>query len=105
VSRKIEVSVNGSTIPVDSSATVLEAALERGFFVPHLCHHPDLEPAGVCRLCLVDVDGRLVTACNTQVTPGAEIRTDTEAVKETRLGATTASCTGSRASWAWTRRA
>jgi formate dehydrogenase alpha subunit len=87
VSQKVEVSVNGSTVAVDSSATVLEAALEQGLFIPHLCHHEDLEPAGVCRLCLVEVDGRLVTACNTPVTRGAEIRTDAEAVKETRLGA------------------
>ncbi len=87
MSQKIEVSIDGSTIAVDSSATVLEAALEHGLFIPHLCHDPDLEPAGVCRLCLVEVDGRLVTGCNTPVTEGAEIRTDTEAVKETRLGA------------------
>ena len=87
MSQKIEISIDGSTIAVDSSATVLEAALEHGLFIPHLCHDPDLEPAGVCRLCLVEVDGRLVTACNTPVTEGAEIRTDTDAVKETRLGA------------------
>jgi len=87
MSQKIEISIDGSTVAVDSSATVLEAALEHDLFIPHLCHDPDLEPAGVCRLCLVEVDGRLVTACNTPVTEGAEIRIDTEAVKETRLGA------------------
>jgi formate dehydrogenase major subunit len=87
VSQKLEVSIDGASVAVDSSATVLEAALEHDLFIPHLCHDPDLEPAGVCRLCLVEVDGRLVTACNTPVSEGAEIRTDTEAVKETRLGA------------------
>jgi formate dehydrogenase alpha subunit len=87
MSQKIEVSIDGSTVAVDASATVLEAALEQELFIPHLCHDPDLEPAGVCRLCLVEVDGRMVTACNTPVTGGAEIRTDTEEVKETRLGA------------------
>ena len=66
---------------------MLEVAQEHDLFIPHLCHNPDLEPAGVCRLCLVEVDGRLVTACNTPVTGGAEIRTDTDEVKETRLGA------------------
>ena len=84
---KVQVSIDGTTVAVDPSATVLEAALEHGVFIPHLCHHPDLKPAGVCRLCLVEVDGRLLTACNTPVTEGASIRTDTEAVKETRLGA------------------
>jgi len=85
--RKVEISIDGSTVQVDPSSTVLEAALEHGVFIPHLCHDPDLKPAGVCRLCLVEVDGRLLTACNTPVTEGAEIRTDTDAVKETRRGA------------------
>jgi formate dehydrogenase alpha subunit len=85
--RKIELSINGSTVAVDPSATVLEAAQEHGLFIPHLCHDPDLEPAGVCRLCLVEVDGRMVTACNTPVAAAAQIRTDTDEVKETRLGA------------------
>jgi len=85
--RKIELSIDGSTVAVDPSSTVLEAALEHGVFLPHLCHDPDLEPAGVCRLCMVEVDGRLLTACNTPVTEGADIRTGTDAVKETRLGA------------------
>jgi formate dehydrogenase alpha subunit len=85
--RQIQVSLDGSTVAVDPSSTVLEAALQHGVFIPHLCHDPDLKPAGVCRLCLVEVDGRLLTACNTPVTEGARIRTDTDAVKETRLGA------------------
>jgi len=87
VSSTIEINLDGTPIPVDPSTTVLEAALAHGTFLPHLCHHPDLRPAGVCRLCLVEMDGRLVTACNTPVRAGAEIRTDTDAVKETRLGA------------------
>ncbi len=85
--RKVEVSIDGSTVLVDPSSTVLEAALEHGVFIPHLCHDPDLKPTGVCRLCMVEVDGRLLTACNTPVVAGALIRTDTDAVKETRLGA------------------
>ena len=85
--RKVEVSIDGSTVLADPSSTVLEAALEHGVFIPHLCHDPDLTPAGICRLCLVEVDGRMMTACNTPVTEGARVRTDTRAVKETRIGA------------------
>ena len=36
MSQKIEISIDGSTVAVDSSATVLEAALEHGHFIPHL---------------------------------------------------------------------
>ena len=85
--RKVRVTIDGRTVDVDPSATVLEAALSHDVFIPHLCHHPDLKPAGVCRLCLVDVDGRMVTACNTPVTDGAAIRTGTDEVRKTVLGA------------------
>ena len=39
-------------IPLKSSAgkTILEAAIDNGFYIPNLCHHPDLNPVGVCRL-------------------------------------------------------
>ncbi|MAE66789.1 MAG: formate dehydrogenase subunit alpha [Phycisphaeraceae bacterium] len=87
MTRKIAISVDGNTLAVDPSATVLEAALAHGVFIPHLCHDPDLTPAGVCRLCLVEMDGRLLTACNTPVVEGARIRTDTAAVRETQIGA------------------
>ncbi|MHC4410868.1 MAG: 2Fe-2S iron-sulfur cluster-binding protein, partial [Planctomycetota bacterium] len=83
----MQIFIDGSKITVDPSATVLEAALDNDIFVPHLCHDPDLMPAGVCRLCLVEVDGRMVTACNTPVTDGATIRTDTTDVRETQRGA------------------
>ncbi|MHC4849231.1 MAG: molybdopterin-dependent oxidoreductase, partial [Planctomycetota bacterium] len=83
----MQISIDGSNFAVDPSATVLEAALDNDIFVPHLCHDPDLTPAGVCRLCLVEVDGRMVTACNTPVTEGATIRTDTPDVRETQRGA------------------
>ncbi|MCR4412187.1 MAG: formate dehydrogenase subunit alpha [Thermoguttaceae bacterium] len=55
---------------------VLETALAAGIYVPHLCHHPDLKPAGVCRLCLVQVEGRgLAPACRTPVESGMVVRT------------------------------
>ncbi len=87
MTSKVQVSIDGRTVEVDRSATVLAAALENDVFIPHLCHDPDLIPAGVCRLCFVELDGRLVTSCNTPVTAGATIRTDTAAVKETVRGA------------------
>ena len=44
-----------------SSATpgelVIEAAERAGTYVPRFCYHPRMEPVGVCRMCLVEVDG------------------------------------------------
>ena len=85
--RHVTIAIDGRTVSAEASATVLEAALAHDVFIPHLCHDPDLNPAGVCRLCLVEVDGRLVTACNTPVRDGLAVRTDSGAARETVRGA------------------
>ncbi|MHC4940047.1 MAG: formate dehydrogenase subunit alpha [Planctomycetota bacterium] len=83
----INITIDDKPLSVDPSKTVLEAALDNGIFIPHLCHDPDLVPVGVCRLCFVEMDGQLLTACNTPVREGAEIRTDTAEIRETQTGA------------------
>ncbi len=49
--------IDGQEVEARPGATVLQAALDAGIYVPHLCHHPDLPPAGVCRLCVVEIEG------------------------------------------------
>ena len=39
---------------VGRGTTVLDAALEYGICIPHLCHMTDLSPFGACRLCIVE---------------------------------------------------
>lgn len=51
----ISFTLNGSTVTVPEGTTVLDAAIEYGICIPHLCHVQGLEPIGVCRLCLVEV--------------------------------------------------
>ena len=45
--------------------TILDAAKQLGIRIPTLCHHPDLCVAGVCRVCVVEVEGQrtLQAAC------------------------------------------
>jgi len=85
VSERVKLTVNGMEITARRGATVLEAALENGIYIPHLCYHPDLKPAAVCRLCLVEVEGRgMVTSCNTPAEEGMVVFTDTPEVSEAR---------------------
>ena len=61
----ITLTIDGLECSVNRCKTVLEAALENGIYIPHLCYHPDLEPVGVCRLCMVEIEGRgMITSCN-----------------------------------------
>ena len=62
--------------------TVLEAALEGGNYIPHLCHHPDLRPVGTCGLCVVDVEGMEdpCVSCTTPVADGMVVKTKSERI-------------------------
>jgi len=65
--------------------TVLEAALENGIYIPHLCYDPDLKPVGVCRLCMVEITGRGMTiSCKTPVEEGMVIKTESPEIAMVR---------------------
>ena len=65
---------------------MLEASLDAGIYIPHLCHHPDLSPIGACRLCIVEIEGMEspVTSCTTPVSNGMAVRTKTDTVDSLR---------------------
>ncbi len=82
---KITFTIDGQEIQAEKGMTVLEAALANGIYIPHLCYHPDLEPAGACRLCMVEIERRgPVTSCNTPAEYGMVVRTETEDVVKIR---------------------
>ncbi len=82
--RKITLTIDGFEFTADSSSTILEVALKNGIYIPNLCYHEDLKPSSVCRICLVEADGRMVTACNTQVKEKMQVKTETDVIDETR---------------------
>ena len=77
--------IDGREIAARPGATILEAALAADIYIPHLCHHPDLKPVGVCRLCLVEVEGRgQLLACRTPAEQGLVVRTDNPSIDTAR---------------------
>jgi len=84
----IRFKLNGETVEGDKGQFLLQVAEKSGVKIPTLCHHKALEPAGMCRLCTVELfDGRrtrYVTACNYPIWEGMEVKTDTEGVHEGR---------------------
>ena len=73
----IKIVIDGREITCDPGMTILEAAETAGIQIPTLCHQPDLSPTGVCRLCVVEVEGspRAVGACHTPVADGMVVTT------------------------------
>lgn len=74
--EKVSIKIDDQEILSLKGATVLEVALANNIYIPHLCYHPDLKPAGICRLCLVELeDGKLVPSCKTYVEEEMVVKT------------------------------
>ena len=82
--QKVKLVIDDLEITVLEGTTVLEAALQNGIYIPHLCHHPDLKPAGICRLCMVDADGQMMVSCQVAAVEGMVVKTGTPAVEKVR---------------------
>jgi NADPH-dependent glutamate synthase beta subunit-like oxidoreductase len=103
--------INDTKIQAVKGSIILEAARKNDIYIPSLCYHPDLTPSRKvkaintiyrggeqivgyapkkefegCNLCLVEVEGQpeLVPACDTRITDGMKVYTDTERVREAR---------------------
>jgi formate dehydrogenase beta subunit len=78
--KTIRLTINGQEIETPSGKSLLEASLEAGIYIPHLCSHPDLSSIGACRLCVVEIDGfdGLPASCTTTVLDGMVVKTKTE---------------------------
>jgi NADP-reducing hydrogenase subunit HndD len=86
IGGRITVEINGEKITVPFGSTILEACKQNQIHIPTLCHHPDLCLAGVCRICVVDVEGMrtLQTACTFPITSPIKIKTSTPMVRKAR---------------------
>lgn len=82
--KKITLTIDGFEFKAVKGKTILEVALENGIYIPNLCYNEDLKPSSVCRLCLVEVNQRMITACNTPIEEGMTIKTETNVIDETR---------------------
>ncbi len=87
-SDRVRITVDGRATTVSATATILDAARQMGISVPTLCHYRGMSPYGACRVCLVEIDTprgpRQVASCSYPVEEDLVVRTDTEAVQESR---------------------
>jgi len=83
---KVEATIDGHPVEAPAGSTILDACRAKGIDTPTLCFAENLEPAGVCRVCVVEVDGAraLVPACSRKLVGGMDIQTDSERVRHSR---------------------
>ncbi len=86
MSNGVRLNIDGRELRAAEGQSVLAVAREHGIDIPTLCHHPDLSSAGVCRLCIVELQGQTwpVASCVTVARAGMVIRTHSEALKRQR---------------------
>ncbi len=86
--KRVKLTIDGKEIEVDDGISVFQAAVVAGIYVPHYCYHPDLSVAGVCRMCLVEIDKvpRLQISCNTPVKEGMVVATASQKARDAQKG-------------------
>jgi len=86
VGAQIKVAIDGQELEVPTGTTILAAARRLGIRIPTLCYHDDLCVAGVCRVCVVEVEGQrtLQAACAYPVTAPLKVKTHTVKVRRAR---------------------
>ncbi len=84
----ITLTIDGREASVEPGTLLVEAAKQVGIEIPVYCYHPKLDPAGACRMCLVEIEKmpKLQTACTTRVAEGMVVHTTTPKVKEAQHG-------------------
>ena len=86
IGGQVSVTIDGNEIKVPLGTTILEAAEQLGIRIPTLCHHEDLCIAGVCRVCVVEIEGQrtLQASCAYPITSPLKVRTHSPKVRRAR---------------------
>ncbi len=84
----VTLTIEGREVIVPPGTNLIEAAKTAGVLIPHYCYHPSLPVAGVCRMCLVEVEKfpKLAPACATTVGEGQVVHVHSEKAREARKG-------------------
>lgn len=82
----VKIVIDDVEITVPLGTTILDAAKEINIKIPTLCHHDDLCLAGVCRMCVVEVEGErtLQAACSYPIFRPIKVKTYSPAVRRAR---------------------
>jgi formate dehydrogenase major subunit len=81
----VTLTIDGREIAVPDGSSVWDAARRLGIDIPVLCHSTRMDPVGVCRMCVVDVGGRVLAAsCVRACENGMSVETASPRVEKQR---------------------
>jgi NADH-quinone oxidoreductase subunit G len=86
----VTLTINGKSVAARKGELIIAAADRTSDFIPRFCYHPRMKPVGMCRQCLVEVEGprgpMMVVSCMTPVADGQVVNTATDQVKKAQEG-------------------
>ncbi|MCY3977191.1 MAG: 2Fe-2S iron-sulfur cluster-binding protein [Chloroflexi bacterium] len=82
----VKLTLDGDEVSVSKGATLLDAARQVGVDIPVICYHEATSPNGLCRICVVDVDGGRVLqpACVAECQADSKVETRNQRVERSR---------------------
>ena len=85
-SEMINLKINGKNVKVPAGTTIMDAAGSLDINIPVICFHESTSSEGLCRQCVVEIEGwsRLAPACITPVSDGMTISTESDRVVRAR---------------------
>jgi NADH-quinone oxidoreductase subunit G len=86
--KTVTLTIEGRTVTVPAGTSLIEAAKAAGVLIPHYCYHPGLPVAGVCRMCLVEVEKapKLAPACAIAAADGQVVHVHSDRATTARRG-------------------
>ena len=82
----LALTIDGHPLEVEQGTTLLQAAEQLGEAVPTICFHKATTSNGLCRMCVVEVEGQrlLQPACIVKAAPDMKVHTRSEKVIRAR---------------------
>lgn len=84
MSNLVEIKINGQDYQVPGGMNLIEAAESVGIHIPNLCYLKGIRGIGACRLCMVEVNGRMGAACTMKTKTGMDVVTENDKIHELR---------------------
>ncbi len=86
MAESVTLMIDGKMVSVEQGATLLDAARQLGPEVPTICYHQATTSNGLCRMCVVEVEGQrlLQPACIVKAAPDMKVQTHSERVVRAR---------------------
>jgi len=79
----MKIKINNKNYKAEEGELIYDVCKRNKIKIPTLCSTPKIHE-GLCRICVVENGGRLITSCNTKVSEGMEIMTESEKISKAR---------------------